>query len=177
MSGRKRTLQLLRHAKSSWSGDAQNDRDRRLTARGRAAAGSVGAHLAAADAAPELILCSPARRTLETCERMCAAFARTPPRRDDARLYHASAGRILEILRALDAAAPARAMVVGHNPGLQALAAALAARAAPAAAERALRRFPTAALAEFEFESAGWGGLEASAVVAARFRAPDGNPL
>lgn len=177
MSGRKRTLQLLRHAKSSWSGDARDDRDRRLTARGRAAAESVGASLAAADAAPALILCSPARRTLETCERMCAAFARPPPRRDDARLYHASAGRILEILRALDAAAPARAMVVGHNPGLQALAAALAARAAPAASERLRRRFPTAALAEFEFESAGWDGLDAAAIIAARFRAPDGKPL
>ena len=173
----RRALQLLRHAKSSWSDGALADRDRPLNARGRAAAMRVGARLAAADAAPELILCSPARRTRETCERLCAGFARPPPRREDARLYHADAGRVLEILRGLDDAAPARVMVVGHNPGLQALAAVLAARANPAAAERAMRRFPTAALAEFDVDSAGWGGLGVFAVVAARMCGPDGGSL
>ena len=131
-----RTLQLLRHAKSSWDDPALDDHDRPLSERGRAAAALVGARLAAAGAAPGLILCSTALRARETCEGVVAAFDAPPPCRYDERLYLASGGRILDLVGALGDEAPARVMAIGHDPGLRTLAAALAEAADPAAARK-----------------------------------------
>lgn len=165
-----RTLQLMRHAKSSWDDPSLDDRDRPLNRRGRDAADSMGARLAAAGAAPGLILCSTAARARETCDRLVAAFAVSPPRRFDDRLYLASAGRVLALLRGLDGA-PLTVMVVGHNPGMQALASALAVVAAPTLAERWQRKFPTAALAAFDFAGS-WRDLDSAAVTAVRADTP-----
>ena len=170
-----RVLQLLRHAKSSWKDPGLADRDRPLNARGRAAAGLVGARLRAAGAAPGLILCSPARRARETGELLAAELATPPEIRRDERLYMADPGRILEVLRALGGDAPPTVMAIGHNPGMQALAARLAAGVDPGAAERLRGKFPTAALAECEFRAAGWRGLDAAAVTAMRVSAPARN--
>ena len=165
-----RTLQLMRHAKSSWDDPNLDDRDRPLNARGRHAADAMGARLAAAGAVPGLILCSTAARARETCDRLVAAFAASPPCRFDDRLYLASAGRVLALLRSLDGA-PRMVMVVGHNPGMQALASALAVVAAPTLAERWRRKFPTAALAAFDFAGE-WRDLDSAAVSAVRADTP-----
>ena len=163
-----RTLQLLRHAKSSWNDPALDDHDRPLSERGRAAAALVGARLAAAGAAPGLILCSTALRARETCEGVAAAFDAPPPCRYDERLYLASGGRILDLVGALGDEVPARVMAIGHDPGLRTLAAALAEAADPAAARKLRRKFATATLAEFDFAAVGWRELEARAVRAVR---------
>ena len=84
----------------------------------------------------------------------------------------AGPGRILEVLRALGDDAPPTVMAIGHNPGMRALAARLAAGVDPGAAERLRGRFPTAALAECEFRAAGWRGLDAAAVTGVRVSAP-----
>lgn len=160
------TLQLLRHAKSSWADDGLADRERPLAGRGRAAASGVGERLAAAGA-PDLILCSPARRACETCERLVAVLGAPPPVHVDDRLYLASAEGILAIVRAREDT-PGRLMAIGHNPGMQTLAATLAAGTDPPLAARLRRRFPTAALAEFDLAAADWRGLRPSAVTAAR---------
>ena len=164
-----RVLQLLRHAKSSWDDPARGDRDRPLDERGRADAARVGARLRAAGAAPDLILHSTARRTRETAALLAAGLAPPPPLRGDDRLYLASGAGILALVRGLDDP-PARIMVVAHNPGLRMAAAALAAVADPAAAERLRRKFPTAALAEFDV-SGRWSDLDPAAVTAVRLAA------
>jgi phosphohistidine phosphatase len=70
-----RTLVILRHAKATpYRGD-DSDVDRPLTARGRADATAAGHWLAAHDLRPDLVLCSPARRTRETW----AAVGAAPP--------------------------------------------------------------------------------------------------
>ncbi len=166
-----RTLQLLRHAKSSWDDPGLDDRDRPLNDRGRTAAALTGARLRAADAAPQLILCSTAVRARETCERLIAALDAPPSCRYDDRLYLASGRRILDLVRTLDDAPP-RVMVIGHNPGLQMLASALGVAADPKGAVRLRRKFPTAALAEFDFAASGWHDLDAAAVVAVRVTTP-----
>jgi phosphohistidine phosphatase len=65
---------LLRHAKSSWKDRSLADRDRPLAGRGKRAAKAVAGHLEAEGIRPDLVLCSPARRTRETLERVKAAF-------------------------------------------------------------------------------------------------------
>src|SRR5438045_9688868 len=69
-------LHLLRHAKSSR--DDGEDRERRLSRRGRDDARAVGRSLPAAIGPLELVLCSSALRTRETAERVLAGFAPLP---------------------------------------------------------------------------------------------------
>ena len=59
-------LYLLRHAKSSWDHPGLDDRDRPLAPRGLQAATAIGHHFARFDAWPDRVLCSPARRSVDT---------------------------------------------------------------------------------------------------------------
>jgi len=61
-------LFVLRHAKSSWDDPGLADHDRPLAPRGRRATQAIAAHLDAAGIAPDLVLCSSARRARETLD-------------------------------------------------------------------------------------------------------------
>jgi len=96
------------------------------------------------DVSPELILCSPARRTRETLDAILPKLAEGTDVRIEPELYGASVMELLSLLRRTPD--PVRSlMVVGHNPGLQELAIELARDpGGPLAA-----KFPTGALAAF----------------------------
>ena len=161
-------LILMRHAKSDWSDPDLDDFDRPLNPRGRRGADTVGAWLAGRGIAPEKVLCSAARRTRETCARVLAQLNAAPPVRPEARLYLASAQSMFNIL--CEAGGAARCvMMVGHNPGTAALAAALC---ATPPAEPDFRRFPTAATAIMEFDARRWGQIGAGGGRRVRFVTP-----
>jgi phosphohistidine phosphatase len=149
-----RRLLLLRHGKSSWDDPSLPDHDRPLAKRGRRAAERMGAHLRAGGRRPELVLCSTARRTRETLERL--ALEGSKARFEDG-LYGADEHELLERLRAV----PERTgsvLLVGHNPGIQDLAVELAGPDPGEDARRLRERFPTGALATFELDRP-WRGL------------------
>lgn len=62
-----KTLRLIRHAKSSWKHDLQ-DIERPLKQRGIEDSNSVAAHLYSDSFAPNLIVSSPAKRTVKTAQ-------------------------------------------------------------------------------------------------------------
>ncbi|HLL30555.1 MAG TPA: histidine phosphatase family protein, partial [Allosphingosinicella sp.] len=66
-------LTLLRHAKSGWDDPVTRDFDRPLNPRGRRAARTVGREMKAQGLAFDLVLASPARRVIETLEKVVAA--------------------------------------------------------------------------------------------------------
>jgi phosphohistidine phosphatase len=111
-----RTLVVLRHAKSSWKSDATHDHERPLNSRGRRDAPAVGAHLAGLGWQPELVLCSDARRTMQTWNGMEAVFDGSAAVSYNPRLYHAGMGEVRQALSFVGAQIQ-RVMVVGHNPG------------------------------------------------------------
>jgi phosphohistidine phosphatase len=146
-----RQLLLLRHAKSSWDDPQLPDHARPLNARGRRAAHAMARAMHELGLAPDVVLVSSARRTLQTLEALGSlpdAPIVTPM--DD--LYLAPWTRLLDTLRAVPETARS-ALLIGHNPGLHDLALALAGPAATAAASPMARRlaeaYPTGALAEF----------------------------
>jgi phosphohistidine phosphatase len=152
-------LALLRHAKSSWDDPDIDDFDRPLNERGRRSAPVMGQMLASLNFKPDVILCSPAKRTRETLEGIqpflkgganAAAF--------DKGLYLASAGDLLSRIQK-SAPAAAAVLVIGHNPGMHALATRLAASGDPGAIARLSNKFPTAALAVYSFPHATWADL------------------
>jgi len=154
-----RTLLLLRHAKSSWDDPGLEDFDRPLAPRGETAAPIMAAYIEKKELWPDLVLCSPAVRARQTWALVArrlgdkAAVAAVKELRG---LYLGAPSRLLEaIRRAPDAAT--RVILVGHNPGMEHLATALSGPASkPKAMAKLHAKFPTAALAEIEFEAAAW---------------------
>lgn len=155
-----RTIYLLRHAKSSWKDEALDDFDRPLAKRGRRAATALGAYLATHRIVPAQVLCSPAKRTRETLERIQDALGAPLPTRFERAIYMAEAPDLLRRLRRLSDTL-ASAMLVGHNPGLERLAAILAAAGDEMLRRRMAEKFPTAALAVICADIDHWADLQA----------------
>jgi phosphohistidine phosphatase len=157
-------LFLLRHAKSSWEGEDLADHDRPLAPRGRKAAKRMAKHLRDQEISPSLVLCSSARRTRETLERL-------EPGGDvhvERELYGGSESALLERLRRLPEATES-VMLIGHNPAVQELTLSLAGRGERIADVE--RKFPTAALATLTVPGA-WRDLSAGSAELADFVTP-----
>jgi len=115
-----RELILLRHAHAEPASAGQADLDRPLSPEGLAEAEAAGRWLAEHKLVPDCVLCSPSRRTRQTLEAVLAAVGYVDQRLDE-RIYDATPGTLAEVVdehRQTD-----RLLLVGHNPGLEHLAA------------------------------------------------------
>jgi len=129
------TLIVLRHAKTEpltsgpLASGARTDQDRGLTARGHHDAAVAGAWLAEQSLRPDLVLCSPARRTRQTWHDVAIAIAEAAggsgARVEYAHdLYGSTRQATLDLL-AGTAEAVDTVLVIGHNPTLSELSAGL----------------------------------------------------
>ncbi len=165
-----RQLLLLRHAKSSWDDSKQPDRDRPLTDRGRRAAATMRRAMQQLGLAPDLVLVSPARRTLQTLEAL-EPWDDTPLIEHVEALYLATPAQLLAALHDIPETVRST-LVIGHNPGMHDLAQALMAGAQPTDASRRLAAaYPTGALAEFTIPGP-WLRVGPGAARLARFLTP-----
>lgn len=151
-----RRLLLLRHAKAERS--QPGGRDRVLAARGRADSKTLGAYLARHALIPDHAVVSTSARTRETWTLLAATMGKTPPVSFDERIYDASPETILEAIKETGPET-GTLMVIGHNPGLQELAAMLVASGDIEARERLGREFPTSALVVINFAVETWNGV------------------
>jgi phosphohistidine phosphatase len=142
-------LYLLRHAKSSWDDPTLADHDRPLAPRGRRAANVMAENLRRKGIMPELVLCSPSRRTRQTLKRLAPVLGKDADVQIEPELYAASARELIEVLQGVPDEVES-VMLIGHNPGLQDLALSLA--SAGSEIPRLRSKFPTAALATLEFK-------------------------
>ena len=142
-----RRLILLRHAKSDWP-DVP-DQERPLAKRGRRDAPVVGRWLRRHGYLPDTVICSVARRTRQTWKLVAPELGASPSVTFEPRAYAASALTLLYLVRELPGTCRA-ALLIGHNPGIEELAAHLAEAQAAAGAPRP--KFPTAAVAVLEFD-------------------------
>ena len=161
-------LLLIRHGKSSWDDPALADHERPLAPRGRKAAERIAEHLGGgSDASIDLVLCSSARRTRETLELLSPWLGDAKVIVED-RLYGASVPDLIERLHDVPDEVGSLA-VIGHNPGIQDLTIDLA-REGPHV-ERALKKFPTAAVAVLEFDTP-WAEIGAGGARLVSFTVP-----
>src|SRR5688572_15757002 len=142
----------MRHAKSSSTDKAAlADRERPLSGRGRSAAPRMGIALAERKLTPDLILCSPARRTRQTLELLLPARATKPKIDFPEALYVFGDGTAyLDVIHKRAKTAPTL-MIIGHNPSLAALADRLAGSGHELSLAAMRRKFPTAAIAYLTF--------------------------
>ena len=127
-----RRLILLRHAKSDWP-DVP-DMERPLAKRGRRDAPVVGRWLRGHGYLPDTVICSVARRTRQTWKLVAPELGGSPSVTFEPRAYAASALTLLYLVRELPGTCWA-ALLIGHNPGIEDLAAHLA-EASDAAARK-----------------------------------------
>lgn len=146
-------LILVRHAKSSWADPGQPDQDRPLNKRGRKAAAAMGAWLAARECCPAEVVTSPARRTLETWERMAPAFPADTLMRREPALYDADPEAMVAVLRHC---AVTPVLMLGHNPGISEFAASLLKQTPD---HPKFATYPTCAALIADFEIEDWADL------------------
>lgn len=144
-----KTLLILRHAKSSWDNDQLADFDRPLNKRGRRQAPQMGQLLTEQGLGIDLVVSSTARRARETAEAVMAASGFDGEVRYSKAFYEAPPVTYLASLNALSDDYDC-VLVVGHNPGLQALVALLTGRD---------EAFPTAALAQIALPIDSWSAF------------------
>ncbi len=145
------TLSLFRHAKSSWAGTDLRDFERPLAPRGKDAAPKMGAFMNAQKLVPDLVLCSPAARAMETLEYALPELGETPEIRYEEGLYHAGPRQMLQFLNDVDVGI-GHVMLIGHNPGMHGLALGLAGLGEADELDALRQKFPTAGLAIIDFD-------------------------
>lgn len=153
-----RRLMLLRHAKSNWPTGVA-DRDRPLAARGREAAPMMGRYLADELLLPDLVLISPARRTVETWELVAPMLPEKPATQYEPRIYEAKTDRLLEVVQEIEGDVRT-VLMIGHNPGLAELAQRLTGHGDRYAAARMSQKYPTAGLAVLDFAVDDWRDVD-----------------
>lgn len=165
-------LTLLRHAKSSWDEPDLDDHERQLNKRGTKAAARIGRYICENDLLPDLILSSDAIRARATLALVLSALA--PPAPDTRilpELYLAAPTTILGTVQA-QADGARHILVIGHNPGLHALALSL-----PMSGERVdlaqlAMKYPTAALAHYSIDVADWSHVAPATARLERYIVP-----
>ena len=145
----KKTLLILRHAKSSWKETGLSDHDRPLNKRGKHAAPLMGELMRAQGLLPELILSSTAKRARATAKAAAVECGYEGELELVSELYAFSAEPYLSALAKLPGEYTT-VMVVGHNPAMEELSEALTGE---------YQRFPTATLAEIELPIDDWSEI------------------
>jgi phosphohistidine phosphatase len=153
------TLTLFRHAKSSWDRADLTDFDRPLNARGERDAPVMGRYLEEHGLIPDLILCSAARRTRETLDLAWENWPVRPHTEYSEALYLATQDTLLAILRNVEGNPP-RVLMIGHNPGIHAFAMNMAGTGEAEARFALSSKYPTAAIANINFENAAWPDVQ-----------------
>ncbi|MER6100762.1 histidine phosphatase family protein [Streptomyces sp. NPDC001832] len=152
-----RRIVLLRHAKAEWSQDS--DHERPLAERGRKDAPVAGRKLVDSGIVLDLALCSTAVRTRETWKLAVHEMPQRPRTVYEERLYEASPGELIALINETPDDVH-DLLLIGHNPGMHAVADALSESAEGDTLARMNRGgFPTAAFAVVEF-SGSWKGVE-----------------
>jgi phosphohistidine phosphatase len=144
-----KTLLILRHAKSSWNNSQMTDHDRPLDSQGQRDAPRIGQLLQQEQLTPDCIISSSAERALSTAEQVAlsSGFGDVIEVRRD--FYLAAPEAYVARLQQLDDGLQ-RAMVVGHNPGLEELLHGLTG---------AEKRLPSGGLAQVRLAIGSWSRL------------------
>jgi phosphohistidine phosphatase len=147
----KRTLILVRHAKSSWGDADLPDTERPLADRGKRDAPMMGKRLAKQQVKPDLIMSSPARRALATAEIIANELGyKVKDIVVDDRLYATAPETLLAVISGLKDKMKC-VMLFGHNPEFSELAHRLSSE---------VTQLPTCAVAQFTFEAKSWASID-----------------
>jgi phosphohistidine phosphatase len=165
----RRTLLVLRHAKTEDTRPGSKDSERRLTPDGERHALEVGDYLRTQGITVDTVLCSSAARARQTLDLLKLGDQLDPERVEIAdRFYNAGTDTLINAVRELPDDSQV-ALLVGHAPGAPGVVYELAdpTSSTPEAISAIEGRFPAAAMAQLEFEG-DWSGVAAGSLVDVR---------
>jgi phosphohistidine phosphatase len=165
----RRTLLVLRHAKTEDSRPGSKDSERRLTPDGERAALEVGDYLRTQGITVDTVLCSSAARARQTLDLLKLGDQLDPNRVEIAdRFYNAGTDTLINAVRELPNDCQV-ALLVGHAPDAPGVVYELTDQttSTPEAVTAIDGRFPAAALAQLEFDG-DWSGVETGSLVSVR---------
>ena len=148
-------LLILRHAKTQSDAPA-GDHARELTKRGHRDAAATGPHIHNLVGTPDAIITSDATRARQTAEIVAPAVGFAAPSTVEPEIYAADLDTLLAVVRRIPDGIQS-AIIVGHSPGFEELAAALTGNP-----EQGIR-LPTSGLAWIEFDVEHWDAVRAGA--------------
>ncbi len=144
----KRTLQIVRHGKSSWDYDSLSDIDRPLKLRGIKNAYEMARRMKIRNSLPKLILSSPANRALHTAVIFARVFELSFEQLSiEAKLYETGEERLLQLLKNIPDEVTS-IMLVGHNPVFT--------NFANLFVSTPIANIPTAGVVSLTFDAASW---------------------
>ncbi len=167
----KRTLVLMRHAKSSWETDEADIR-RPLSARGKRDADAAGRALAQQGLTVDVALISPATRAQETWAGVQAGGVDATDIRTVEAIYHHDAADIVSALRDLDDSVQT-VMVVGHSPTIHEAVELIARRDATKDWFALDTKYPTSGIAIIELDER-WSDIAGATGTLVAFTVPRG---
>lgn len=148
----KKTLFLIRHAKSSWDDPSQADFQRTLNNRGLKDSPLMATLIKGKNIIPDLIITSPAVRALATAEIFALEFNYDKKKIIiDVRIYEAAMRDLITTIREITDENNT-VMLFGHNPGLSAIANLLG--------NKLLPEMPTCAIVGIELKINSWKEVE-----------------
>jgi phosphohistidine phosphatase len=145
----KRTLVLIRHAKSAMASGNQQDYDRPLNDRGERDAPEMGKRLAKQLPKPDLIIASTAKRTTQTATKIAVELNYSKSNIQwEEKLYHAMPETIEEVIYGISDE-HTLVFLVAHNPGITMMANSLA-------NTFSIDNMPTCGVVACTFDAAHW---------------------
>lgn len=146
-----KNLTLIRHAESHSQHIPEKDKERSLTQIGFYQVADISKQLVEKKCWPEYLLCSPAKRAIQTTELLCKHLKIAPPIEINPLLYSGDSEAILHSFFLSDRYQ--QVFIIGHNPTISDLAHKLCPRTQSIT-------FPTAGVISLNFDSIEWNNLE-----------------
>jgi len=167
MNNERKTLYLVRHAKSSWKDITLADMDRPLNKRGRRNSPDMGRRMLAQGHKPDLFISSPANRALSTASNIARELGidESVIITDD-ELYFSGAEGMQGVLERVDDRYR-KVMMTGHNPDMTYLMNRLG--------NTNVINMPTCAIAIIGFDMASWADLYSTDGVLLGYDYPKGS--
>jgi phosphohistidine phosphatase len=148
-------LFLLRHAEAAFSTE---DYARPLSEKGQRDVAYLAEKLINKDMIPDYVICSPARRTFETCDILLKTLPSISTIYPD-NIYGASVDELFQAIKKTDESYKSL-LIVGHNPGIQALACMLTDKNGHDAFSSSLYSYRPCTFSSIECPINGWNDLE-----------------
>ena len=150
----RKTLYLIRHAKSSWDDPNLSDFQRTLNTRGLKDSPLMAKLIKEKNIIPDLIISSPAARALSTAEIFADEFQYDKNKIiSDEKIYEATTRDLISVIRDIKNENNT-VMLFGHNPGLS--------NTANLLGNKFLPDMPTCAVVGIEFKVNSWRKVERS---------------
>jgi phosphohistidine phosphatase len=143
----KKTLVLIRHAKSSWTEAGLTDRERPLNERGKRDAPFMARRMSYSGLKVDLIVSTPSNRALTTAKHYADALGVAHDAiRIEPTIYEADVRQLMDAVNALDDAY-SNVLIFGHNPGFSYLIQYL---------NGSMLHMPTNGVAHLEIQATSW---------------------